>query len=382
MSYFAKLLISILLSISATNSIAHNFFAINPIGLGLTVGQWLIKNSQRMYFLQVEASGQNYEQAKEEGLRFAVNQAVGTVVMRETQVKNHEMLRNDITLYSAGYIDEYKVISEESLDGKTKLVMNVWVAESKIANRLFVLSNVGGVIDGEKASSQYKSALEERIHGDRLLDAVGKDFPEKSFVINMGQPHWRMVSRDVEILLPVEISWSREYLDAMHEVLVRTRNGADAANQRYARAWPSVISLKRPSDWLTTYAAYADVKKADSLRERMVSTKPSIQINIKNAVGDAIYSVCESIPYFSGAFFGESLAFGIYARERYGYPTGQFFASDTPDADFSIYGDFKINTTFSLPIRSSKSQLLNSMERIEVMVVSQAQCEKQKSQVI
>lgn len=382
MSKPLKILVFVFISLYGINAVAQNIFAINPIGLAVSAGQWLVKNTQRMYYLRVEASGQTHEQAKQEGLRFAVNQAVGTLVLTETQVKNQEVIRNDITLYSSGYVDEYKVISEEDLNGKTKLVIDVWVAESKIANRLFVIGKGGGTINGAKASSQYQSVLEERVQGDRLLAAVGNDFPEKSFVINMGQANWRMVNRDAEILVPVEISWSREYLDAMHEVLVRTRNGADAANQRYARAWPSVISLKRQSDWFTTYAAYADVKKAESLKERMVNTKPSVQITIKNAAGEVIYSICASIPYFSGAFFGESLAFGVYRPEKYGYPTGQFFATHTPDADFSIYGDFKVNTTFSLPIRNTKSQLLNTMESIEINVVPQAQCEKQKSQVI
>lgn len=382
MSKLGKFLIVIVIALYSLSGLAQNIFTVNPIGLALSVGQWLLKNSQRMYYVRVEASGQTYEQAKQEGLRFAVNQAVGTLVLAEAQIKNQELIRYDITLYSSGYVDEYKLISEEHLNGNTKLVMDVWVAESKIANRLFAMGKGGGAIDGAKASSQYQSILEERMQGDRLLAAVGNDFPEKSFVINMGRPNWRMVNRDAEILVPVEISWNPDYLNAMHEVLVRTRNGTDAAKQRYVKPWPAVVSLKRSGDWFTTYAAYADVKKAQTLKDRMIDTKPSVQITIKNAAGEVIHHVCVSIPYFSGAFFGESLAFGIYPPEKFGYPTGQFFASHTPDADFSIYGDFKVNTIFSLPLRSTKSQLLNAMESIEINVVPQARCEKEKSQVI
>lgn len=215
-----------------------------------------------------------------------------------------------------------------------------------------------------------------------MLSAVANDFPEKSFDLKMGKLKWRMVERNAEILVPVEMSWSHAYLDAMHEVLLKTRNANTSANQRYAKSWPAVVSLKRSGDWFTTYAAYADAKKAEALKERMIHSKPSIQILIKNGAGDTVYSLCATIPYLSGAFFGESLAFGIYPAEKFGYPTGQFFASHTPDADFSIYGDFKVNTTFSLPIRNTKSEVLNAMESIEINVVPKSQCERQKAQVI
>lgn len=371
-----------LLILCSTNSIAQNILAVNPIGLALTVGQWLIKNTESVYYLRVEASGSTLEQAKQEGLRFAVNKAVGTLVLAETQVKNQEVIRHDITLYSSGYVDDYKVLSEESLNGNIKLVMDVWVAESKIANRLFALSKGEEAIDGSKVATQYQTIMQERNQGDRVIQLVANDFPQKAFTINMGKLSWRVVDRDPEILVPVEISWSTEYLNAMQEALVRTRNGNDPANQRYGKAWPSVVSLKHPNDWFTTYAAYADVKKAESLTEHMVGTKPSIQVSIKNAVGEAVYGVCVNMPYFSGAFFGESLAFEIYAHEKFGYPTGQFFASRAPDADFAIYGDFKVNTTFKLPIRNAKPEVLNAMESIEVNVVPSAQCEKSRSQVI
>lgn len=377
-----KLIAISLLILFSANSIAQNILAVNPIGLALTVGQWLIKNTESVYYLRVEASGSTLEQAKQEGLRFAVNKAVGTLVLAETQVKNQEVFRHDITLYSSGYVDDYKVLSEESLNGNIKLVMDVWVAESKIANRLFALSKEERGVNGSKVATQYQSIMQERNQGDRVIQLVANDFPQKAFTINMGKLSWRMVDRDPEILVPAEILWNAEYLNAMLEALVRTRVGNNPANQRYGRAWPSVVSIKHPNDWFTTYAAYTDVKKAELLTDRMVGIKPSIQINIKNAVGEAVYGVCVNLPYFSGAFFGESLAFGIYAPEKFGYPTGQFFASGAPDADFAIYGDFKVNTTFKLPIRNAKPEVLKTMESIEINVVPSAQCEKLSPQVI
>ena len=364
-----------LLFLCATNSNAQNILTFNPIGLALTVGQWLIKNTESVYYLRVEASGSTLEQAKQEGLRFAVNKAVGTLVLAETQVKNQEVIRHDITLYSSGYVDDYKVLSEESLKGNIKLVMDVGVAESNIANRLFALSKGEGEINGSKVATQYQSIMQERSQGDRVIQLVANDFPQKAFTINMGKLSWRMVDRDPEILVPVQLAWNKDYMEAMYEALMQTRNGNQAANQRYQKNWPAVISIKRPADWFTTYASYVDTNKVALLEDRMILSLPTVQILIKNLEGEILYSACASIPYLSGAFHGESLAFGVYPAEKFGYPTGQFFASRTPDADFSIYGDFKINTAFRLPMQVTPG-ILNAMKAIEVNIVPKNQCLK------
>jgi hypothetical protein len=355
--------------------------AINPLSFALTIGQWMTKNSNRVYYIQVEASAATTELAKQEALRLAVNQAVGTLVLTETKIQNQELIRQDLTLYSSGYVEEYKILSEQKVGDQMLLVMDVWVAESKIANRLFALSKGEGVIDGSKAAAQYQSILHERTQGDRVIESVANDFPQRAFSVNMGKLSWRMVGRDVEILVPTEIAWSKDYLEAMYEALVKTRNGNQAANQRYQKNWPAVLAIKRPSDWFATYASYADAKKVTLLKERMIMSLPTVQILIKNLEGQVLYSACASIPYLSGAFHGESLAFGIYPAERFGYPTGQFFAADSPDADFSIYGDFKVNTTFRLPMQLNP-KVLNAMQAIEINVVPKAQCQKINNQEI
>jgi hypothetical protein len=348
--------------------------ALNPLSLALTVGQWIMKGSQRVYYIQVEASAPNAELAKQEALRLAVNQAVGTLVLAETKIQNQELIHQDLTLYSSGYVEEFKILSEDKVGDRTSLVMDVWVVESKIANRLFALSKGEGVIDGPQAATQYQSMLQERNQGDRIIQLVANDFPQKAFTINMGKLSWRMVGRDAEILVPAELMWNKDYMEAMYEALVKTRNGNQAANQRYQKNWPAVLSIKRPSDWFTTYASYTDTKKVALLKERMILSLPIVQILIKNLEGQILYSACASIPYLSGAFHGESLAFGVYPVEKFGYPTGQFFAAHSPDADFSIYGDFKISTTFRLPMQVNP-KILNAMQAIEINVVPKAQCQ-------
>jgi hypothetical protein len=372
--YISLLAIGIQASLSHAQGLSMlAAIAPNPLSLALTLGQWVMKGSQRVYYIRIEASAPNTELAKQEALRLAVNQAVGTLVLAETKIQNQELIRQDLTIYSSGYVEEFKILSEEKVGNQTRLIMDVWVVESKIANRLFSLGMGERTIDGPLAAAQYQTILQERNQGDRVIQLVANDFPQKAFTMHLGKLSWRMVGRDAEILVPVELAWNKDYMQAMYEALVQTRNGNQAANQRYQKNWPAVVSIKRPGDWFTTYASYSDTKKVALLQERMILSSPTVQILIKNLEGQSLHSACASIPYLSGAFHGESLAFGVYPAEKFGYPTGQFFAAHSPDADFSIYGDFKANTIFRLPIQSNH-KILNAMQAIEINVVSKDQC--------
>jgi hypothetical protein len=55
----------------------------------------MTKNSNRVYYIQVEASAATTELAKQEALRLAVNQAVGTLVLAEIKIQNQELIRQD-----------------------------------------------------------------------------------------------------------------------------------------------------------------------------------------------------------------------------------------------------------------------------------------------
>jgi hypothetical protein len=118
----------------------------SPLAIILTVGQWLIKDSQKAYYVQVESTAATAAQARAEGFKLAVSQAVGTLVVTESEVKNQQLVRNEIIQYSSGYIQDFKILSETQVGSMTRIIMDVWVTESKIADRLLNLSKADGVI--------------------------------------------------------------------------------------------------------------------------------------------------------------------------------------------------------------------------------------------
>ena len=102
------------------------FLSSNPITLALTIGQWLMKDLRKVYYIQVKSTAETIELARAEGFKYAVSQAVGTLVLAETVVKNNELNRKDIIQYSSGYVEDFKVLQEIQVDGGVQIIMDVF----------------------------------------------------------------------------------------------------------------------------------------------------------------------------------------------------------------------------------------------------------------
>ena len=354
----------------------------SPLTIALTVGQWLIKDSQKVYFVQVESTAPTPAQAREEGFRLAVRQAVGALVVAESEVKNQQLIRNDIVQYSSGYIQDFKIISESQVGSMSRVVMDVWVSDSKIADRLLNVSKADGAIDGEKSAVQFKSNLSQIESGDQLLRLVLNDFPAKAFDLKVGKSTVSMVSRGAQIQIPVNIAWNKEYIGSLTEVLEKIRQGR-SGNYFGGPNWASVVRFKNKSNWSMSIASFHDRVRLGLLESSLVLSQPMIKLVIRNELSRSIYSECFRYPGLSGAYFGESVPLLGYVRDRFGNMGGQFFSyggefgerSNFRAADFSIFGDFKddVVLTIELPTQIASNHL-GSMSKAEVSVVRGEVC--------
>ena len=71
----------------------------SPLGIVLTVGQWLLQDRRQVYYIQVQAPGDTFDQARQNAFRLAVEQAVGTLILSETESRNARLHRDEIITY-------------------------------------------------------------------------------------------------------------------------------------------------------------------------------------------------------------------------------------------------------------------------------------------
>ncbi len=79
------------------------------------------------------------DQAIRDGLRIAVEQAVGTLVASETLVQNYEVLRDQIYSKTQGYIQDYAIIDEKEEGTLYRVTVKAQVAQGNLQEDLLAL---------------------------------------------------------------------------------------------------------------------------------------------------------------------------------------------------------------------------------------------------
>lgn len=193
---------------------------LSAIGTVITVGQWISLNTKRVYYIEVDSRGDTFEDAKNEAFRLAIEQAVGTLILSESESQNYRLKRNDIVTYASGYVDRFEITDRRQFAGETRLRIRVWVAHSAIAGRLLHQQAEPREISGNTIATQIQTFQQQQQSGDRLLSTVLQDFPHRAFDVGMEPARVIMDSqRQGHLQVPFVVGWSKTYTKALEETL-------------------------------------------------------------------------------------------------------------------------------------------------------------------
>jgi len=349
---------------------------LSPISVAITGGQWLFREQIKFYQVRVESQGNTFDEAKQEGLRLAVELAVGALVLSEGQVVNGESKRREIITYASGYVDKFEIIERDTTRASTKLVMDVWVGESRIANRLFNNSATAGRIDGERLAVRVESIIHERQSGDRVLSAVLQDFPSRSFDIKLLTTQVSLTNlRQVAINIPFEISWNYNYLLSLYEALEKVGmsgtcstanilfNMSRCNREQNDRSFLN-MHLRPPENLImgwTGRVGFDDDEKLKSLHRTMVRGAPAIQLVVKNTQGNPVYNICGYMQELDHNVIGGQITNNRFIRFH--------------GREASIAGALVLYSSIELDIRKNPA-VLEQLDAIELRVVPKSQCPK------
>ena len=209
--------IMVCLAVVTTAQAQWQALAPSPLGVVVTVGQWLFFNSKKVYYIEVRGQGRTTEEARMNGFRLAVEQALGSVIASETEQQNSRIRRDEVISYAAGFVERYEIVSTMNTGSGYEIGMRVWVQRTNLAERLLVKSQADGEIDGARAAIAIDTAQYSRSQGDRILGTVLKDFPERSFDVRLQQTRVEMTAgRGTELVIPYELAWNKKYVDSYY----------------------------------------------------------------------------------------------------------------------------------------------------------------------
>lgn len=225
-----RLLMVLLVSVLATPAMATNWWVPSPLSVAITVGQWMMKDRQEVFYLQVQAEGKDETDAREQAFRLAVSQAIGTLVISELEARNGSIQREEIIAHSSGMVHDFKIIHSHWQGNRRVIVIDVWVAKSHIADRILSRSRDQGRVEGGRISEQILSYQTSRSTGDSVLETVLDDYPARAFVLSTGHTKVAMdENRRARLLIDVAIAWNPTYLTSVTEAAQSVSHRPDCA---------------------------------------------------------------------------------------------------------------------------------------------------------
>jgi len=354
-------LISFLVAVTLLSTAAPSRAADNMFSLVLTVTGWIVRNYVPVYEIQVQAYGRTEQEARQQAFRIAVERAVGSLTVSETENRLSADLEHVVLSYSSGYVHEFEIVSKKVVDNGVQLVVTVWVERSGIADRLLDRTTGDSEIPGTVIDQRYQTLLHERNQGDRLIANILRDYPKRTFHVDVGNIDTRLdFDRNLTITTNVEISMSSAYLFALSQILRDTAQAQDIAGcfRRNNRCgYSHLVRTRYHTGGLfekREFLGYDDRVKSQILGNAFQSVNPSLQVNVLDQQGILIWREC---------FVHPALSQTEYQPER------RFVHWDNTRT--LIDGTLKVDTELKTVVPQNK---IDRVSRLEVVVVPLSEC--------
>jgi hypothetical protein len=179
-----------------------------------------VSRTARPTAIRATGIGLTVEDAKESAFRQAIENRVGVLVLAEREIQSYRVLRNEILSYSAGYVDDYTIVSQEQVGKKWAVTADVWVSSSKLTSRIISSDAANGKLDGKRVSDSLNSFVKQKKKEDMLVAKILAGFPENALIVKLKDTELKFdEDRNAKVKINFETSWNQGYLDSLQEVL-------------------------------------------------------------------------------------------------------------------------------------------------------------------
>lgn len=275
----------------------------------------------------VTGIGNDFEEAKYNGFRNAIETHLGTLVLSEREHHNYKTVKNELLVYSSGYIDRYDIVSQQVIRNKINLVMDVTVNSNKISNRIVGQFKDTNNIDGYRIKTQIDTYQSERLNADKVLKNVLEDYPHRAY--NIEQLPYRVETdnnRNGMLVMPYKLSWNYNYISSLNDTLAAIQDAevnimesvsADTKNilvrlfptqgpRNYTPNRPTSIvsiSAKAPNDFvfgkLSKYG-FNDTTHPENISAKFYNHEVRIMARILNRNNTTVWYICHHPLFLSG----------------------------------------------------------------------------------
>lgn len=308
-------------------------------------------------YIRTSGEASSVQQAQEIAFREAVQIKIGSVVVSERESNINKILRDDVSLYSAGYVEDFKVISTERSGGRVRVTVDVLVSESVLMNQYSNTGKDSKFMNGERDSARLGSIMEHKNQADRLIRSVMQSYPKTAFIIKQ-HPYLIQLdsNRNGLLTIPYEMHWNKDFIKSFNEAMQHT---LDNKYGMLEKSPANVVTMTKFSDDLVLgtkkHFKFNDVVLLNNIKDQMTgSNEVRIMLEVTNATGKRIHSNCW-------------VPMSVNGRKNSFYGIGE-------PSNLTIYGNESERGHLTVVIPSNLINLLSTANSVQLSVVSQHRC--------
>jgi hypothetical protein len=294
-------------------------------------------------YIRVVGEGTTIEQAKENAFRTAVQQRAGAIVLSERRAVSGNLTKDNISLYSAGYVDDFKIIDVNQNGSTIKITLDVLVADSKLLNQVLNTGQTNQNVNGERAGAALNTFLDQKEKGDKMLDVVLNTYPQNAFIVEQ-KPYILTVdsNRNATFNIEYKLKWNYAFITSMNEAMTLLEDKVGIIGFLHPAPSNVIIMAKNPKDFLIgskNVYKFNDIPILNKIKGAMVDTKEvRIMLEISDNNGQMLYQTCyvpDSVNGRKSSFYniGDIRTLTLYGNE---YETGVLKATIDPQHNYVV----------------------------------------------
>lgn len=308
-------------------------------------------------YIRVEGTGSTIELAKENAFREAIQLAVGTIVLSNRTIDLKEIKIDNISTYSAGYIDDFKILNLTKHNNQFIIVLDVLVADSRLYDQVLSVGRTDSEVHGNKIHSTVQTYINQRNQADKMFAQLMHTFPDKAFIVSSRNFTVYMDNyRNTTISVPYQLIWNYDFLASLNEALANFKDN----NFNYFQHAPGNITImaKNPKDFIIgerMHHKFKDTVFLENLEKLFTgNNEVRIKMNLRDANNNIIYSQCHTPVSLTGR---KDPFYSLYDHRR-----------------MVIYGNEKENSNLEITMSPRDINLIKHISNIELAVVARKKC--------
>ena len=305
-------------------------------------------NSLANNYITVTGEGSSLAEAKENAFREAIQIKAGTIVLSGRESTLEKIKRDDISVYSAGYVTDYKTLLVNDLGNRVVVTLDVLVTESKLIEQTLNTGKTAKVINGDQSLVSINTFLKQKKQADSLLSSVMTTYPKNAFTLKQST-HKILTDmyRNVIIEVPYSLEWNSTFVNSFNNAmtLVSDTNGSTQSNRIPVVKVGSRSAIK-----------INDINLIENTKDQLtLNNELRLKLDIKDGNFNSIFQTCYSP----------------------GYKNGRFFAVGDP-SELVIFDNVTDSGSVKLTLKQQETTMLEQAAKIELSVATKGECQKIK----